>query len=155
MIVTVLSISFLAACTPQNSTNTTENTDNPPLPAVVETTTSNTPPEVVANTANNLQYVDYSESKFNELKENKPFVLFFHASWCPTCRKLDSNINSSSEKLKGANILKIDYDTATELKKEYSVTVQHTLVFFNADGTINKTDKGTRISRVIDFYNNN
>lgn len=36
-------------------------------------------------------------------------------------------------------IFDIDYDTATELKKEYNVITQHTLVYFNAEGEVTDT----------------
>lgn len=37
-------------------------------------------------------YVDYDQSL---LGQNETTVLFFHASWCPSCRAADSNISAS------------------------------------------------------------
>ncbi len=40
-------------------------------------------------------YMNYDEMKVNEaLASGQKVVLFFHASWCPTCRALDSAINN-------------------------------------------------------------
>lgn len=67
-------------------------------------------------------------------------VLFFHASWCPSCRGLNSSIESNLKSIpEGVTILKTDYDRETELKKKYGITYQHTLVQVDKDGNmINK-----------------
>ncbi len=40
-------------------------------------------------------YMNYDEMKVSEaLASGQKVVLFFHASWCPTCRALDSAINN-------------------------------------------------------------
>lgn len=62
-------------------------------------------------------------------------VLFFHASWCPTCRALDASLNAGDIP-DGLTILKVDYDTETELKQKYGVRTQHTLVQVDADGNM-------------------
>lgn len=63
-------------------------------------------------------------------------VLFFRASWCPTCKSVDADIKKNVSQIpKGVTILDVDYDTATDLKKKYGVTYQHTFVQVAADGT--------------------
>ncbi|NED95814.1 thioredoxin family protein [Phytoactinopolyspora alkaliphila] len=54
-------------------------------------------------------------------------ILFFHASWCPECRAFEQAIEDS-EIPAGVQILKVDYDSATELKQRYDVTMQTTFV---------------------------
>lgn len=62
-------------------------------------------------------------------------VLFFKASWCPSCRVLDADIQNSLDDIpQDVTILEVDYDTNTDLRKQYGVTVQHTLVHVDADG---------------------
>ena len=62
-------------------------------------------------------------------------VLFFRASWCPTCRALDADIKAHLKDIpKGVTILDVDYDTSTVLKQKYGVTHQHTLVQVDASG---------------------
>lgn len=64
-------------------------------------------------------------------------VLFFRASWCPTCRSLDSDIKKNAGTIpKGVTILDVNYDDSTALKQKYGVTMQHTLVQVAADGTL-------------------
>ena len=56
-------------------------------------------------------------------------VLFFHASWCPTCRALDNDINEHLKDIPGGlSIVKVDYDSHQSLRQQYGVTRQHTLV---------------------------
>lgn len=77
-------------------------------------------------------YQEYSEA---QVAENDGALLFFHASWCPSCRTLDESITKESENIPGGlAILKLDYDKETELKKKYAVVGQHTLVQVDKDG---------------------
>lgn len=76
--------------------------------------------------------------------ETGDVVLFFHASWCPSCRGLNSDIESNRSSIpEGVSILKVDYDKETELKKKYGVTYQHTLVQVDKDGTLIKKWSGS------------
>ena len=88
-------------------------------------------------------YEAYSPEKLARA-ETGDVVLFFHASWCPTCRGLNADIEKNLSAIPSeVSILKIDYDTATELKKKYGVTYQHTLVQVAADGTLIKKWSGS------------
>jgi thiol-disulfide isomerase/thioredoxin len=62
-------------------------------------------------------------------------VLFFHASWCPTCKAAEADI-LSKKITDGLSILKIDYDNSTELKQKYGVTSQSTFVKVDKDGRL-------------------
>ncbi|MFA5877664.1 MAG: thioredoxin family protein [Candidatus Paceibacterota bacterium] len=71
-------------------------------------------------------------------------VLFFHASWCPSCRGLNADIEKNVSAVPaGVTILKTDYDKETELKKKYGVTYQHTLVQVDKDGNLIKKWSGS------------
>lgn len=81
-------------------------------------------------------YEEYSPEKVSEAL-GKKIVLFFHAKWCPTCRGLESAILDEVDQIPSdVVILKTDYDTYTELKKKYGVTVQHTLVQVDTEGNL-------------------
>jgi len=80
-------------------------------------------------------YVDYSASALASAEGKK--LLFFHATWCPSCRALNSDISGNlSEIPAGVTIFKTDYDKETELKKKYGVTLQHTIVQVDAEGNM-------------------
>lgn len=78
-------------------------------------------------------------------------VLFFHASWCPSCRGLNSDIEANMNAIpEGVTILKVDYDKETELKKKYGVTTQHTLVQVDKDGNmIKKWSGGSSLANLV------
>lgn len=79
-------------------------------------------------------YESYSPDKL-ALAEKGKVVLFFRASWCPTCRTLDASIRSNLGAIpEGVAILDVDYDNSTALKQKYGVTYQHTLVQVDASG---------------------
>lgn len=80
-------------------------------------------------------YVNYDEMKVSEaLAGGQKVALFFHATWCPSCKALDKAINSEISSIPSdALIVKVDYDTSTEMKKKYGVTNQHTTVIIDKD----------------------
>lgn len=84
------------------------------------------------------EFVAYDASLLQRA-ETGNVVLFFHAGWCPTCRALELDINESLDDIESdLTILKTDYDSQTELKKKYGITVQHTLVQVDANGNLLK-----------------
>lgn len=108
----------------QDEAETTQNNQSQ-----TEEDTGNSSEEASAGT-----YTDYSEDLLARANSGD-VVIFFHAAWCPTCKALDRDINSKLEDIpSNLTILKVDYDTATELRKKYGVTLQHTLVQVDANG---------------------
>jgi thiol:disulfide interchange protein len=90
----------------------------------------------------------YSPEKL-ALANNGTVVLFFHADWCPSCRGLENDINAQLSQIpENTHILKLDYDTETELKKRYGVIRQHTLVVVDATGT--ELKKLTGLTNTLD-----
>jgi thioredoxin 1 len=81
-------------------------------------------------------YMDYSpELVTSALKDGKQVVLFFAAPWCPSCRSLDKAIQADLGSIgTGTLIVRVDYDTSTDLKRQYGVVTQHTIVVLNPDG---------------------
>ncbi len=87
-------------------------------------------------------YEAYSADKLARA-ETGDVVLFFHASWCPSCRGLNTSIEGNLKSIpEGVSILKLDYDKEVELKKKYGVTTQHTLVQVDANGNMIKKWSG-------------
>lgn len=79
-------------------------------------------------------YEAYAEEKLSKANAGD-VVLFFRASWCPTCRAVDADIKKNLTAIPaGLVILDVNYDTATDLKKKYGVTYQHTFVQVDAQG---------------------
>ena len=80
-------------------------------------------------------YMNYDEVTVKTaLTEWQKVALFFHASWCPTCKALNTAIESDLSSIPvDTLIVKVDYDTNDELKKKYGVTTQHTTVLIDHD----------------------
>jgi thiol-disulfide isomerase/thioredoxin len=79
-------------------------------------------------------YEVYGAEKLALANEGK-VILFFRASWCPSCKALDEDIRSNLDSIpEGVTILDVDYDKSAELKRKYAVTYQHTFVQVDASG---------------------
>jgi thioredoxin 1 len=77
-------------------------------------------------------------------------VLFFAASWCSTCRRTRANIEADLAGIPpGLVIVVVDYDAATDLRRQYGVTVQHTFVQIDTDGTELKRWAGSLTAQQI------
>jgi thiol-disulfide isomerase/thioredoxin len=62
-------------------------------------------------------------------------VLVFHAAWCPSCRALESDITDNLTQIPaGIEIYKADFDTATALKRQHGVTMQHSVLEITSTG---------------------
>lgn len=81
-------------------------------------------------------YVDYSENAIAQATQNNgKAVLFFHAGWCPTCRAAEKSILDNAQNIPAdLTIIKTDFDSMTELKKQYQIVNQHTFVQVDAQG---------------------
>jgi len=78
------------------------------------------------------QYLAYSDGVIGNGESS---VLFFKAPWCPSCKKNDGILTELYGKGGASlNTYKIDYDTATELKKQYGITSQDTFVLIDGSG---------------------
>lgn len=95
-------------------------------------------------------YENYSPEKLT-LASTGDVLLFFHATWCPICRSMESEINADMSKIPdGVHILKVDYDTATALRQKYGVTVQHTFVQVDSSGnSLQKFSDAPNLSDVL------
>ncbi len=96
--------------------------------------------------------MNYDEAKVGEaLTSGQKVALFFHATWCPTCKALEKSINTEITSIPTDTlIVKVDYDTSTEMKKKYGVTSQHTTVLIDKDMNLISKKLGARnISEVL------
>ncbi len=97
-------------------------------------------------------YEDYSEAKFLHYKGKEKVAVFFHASWCPSCRVTDAKIKENLASLDNAVIFKADYDAESDLKREFKVLLQDTIVFLNADGSVAKVKIAAGVDDIKSFF---
>lgn len=102
------------------------------------------PVESTAEMKKSGSYEVYSKEALMSSVERSDVVLFFHASWCPSCRALNLNIEKNLASIpSNLSILKVDYDKEVDLKKKYGITYQHTLVRVDRDGNMIKKWSGS------------
>jgi thiol-disulfide isomerase/thioredoxin len=89
----------------------------------------NTPPAVSGVGVGT--YVDYSPTAIGD--STGVTLLFFHATWCPSCRQIESEIISDGVP-DGVTIIKVDYDDHQDLRQKYGVTIQTTFVKVDSSG---------------------
>ncbi len=89
-------------------------------------------------------YEAYSVDKVATASDAHDVVLFFRASWCPSCITVDKDIKANLSKIPAnLTILDVNYDNSSELKKKYGVTYQHTFVQVSKDGSLIKKWSGS------------
>jgi len=68
------------------------------------------------------------------LAEKGPVVLFFHATWCPTCKEAMTDLAARKPDLKDVTVVIVDYDKYKSEKRKYGITYQHTFVQIDSKG---------------------
>lgn len=97
-------------------------------------------------------YETYSASAVTSaLSAGKSVVLFFHASRCPPCRALEAQINANTLP-DNTVVFKVDYDNSTDLKKQYGVTTQHTLVRIGSDWSMVSKNIGGTFTDLVKLF---
>lgn len=86
------------------------------------------------------RYTVYTNATDLEHLEAKR-VLFFYASWCPTCRPADADFKANLDKIPSDfTVVRVNYNdpetdqSEKDLAKKYAVTYQHTYVQINSNG---------------------
>ncbi len=93
------------------------------------------------------------EEAANKLAEDNTVVLFFAASWCPTCAGTWKDVVANKAALPANfRLVFVNYDTEKALKAKYAVTYQHTFVRIDPSGKALKTWSGS--ATVADILKN-
>lgn len=109
--------------------------------------TTITQPEISGATQS--RYVTYSKSAFDAARGKKR-VYYFHAPWCPTCVPTDKEFQANSQKIPEDIVLfKTDYDSSVDLKKQYTITYQHTFVLVDENGKEIRKWNGGAIDELV------
>lgn len=97
-------------------------------------------------------YISYEEYSGDAMmKHEGPVVLFFNASWCPVCQQIDGALKDDPSVIPaGATIVSVDYDSHTDLRQKYGVTMQHTAVQIDAEGNATNTWSVTSPAALVD-----
>lgn len=84
------------------------------------------------NLAFALDIQPYSAKALTDLQQaGKPVALHFHADWCPTCRAQEKVFNGwKGDAAVPGTLLVASYDNERELKKQFGVRNQSTVIVF-------------------------
>lgn len=121
-------------CTPASDTAGTSPSTSATTSATTparETSGPSTEPETTSPQPADGAYLEYRDGAIEST--SGPKALFFHASWCPQCRALDEALRAEGSP-DGLTVFKVDYDSRTDLRQQYEVTLQTTIVFVDDDG---------------------
>ena len=95
-------------------------------------------------------YVAWNEGAF-EASSTQQRWLYFHADWCPDCRALDADINANlSDIPDGVALFKVDFDDNQDLRQEYGVPRQTTIVAVDSAGVKTNEILATGSNRSLD-----
>ena len=81
------------------------------------------------------QYVVYQNQEQLDQLATSDRWLNFHAPWCPYCVSLDRDITENLSQIPpGVAIIKVDFDDNQDLRQQYDVIRQTTIVRIDANG---------------------
>jgi hypothetical protein len=151
-ILVLLALVYAAAVGCGSTEAADEGTTPPAASSEAPPSTTPTPTPTEDGTAATCEapgrYTDYSaEAVADECYTDT--ILFFHAPWCPECRGFEEAIKAGKVP-EGAQILKVDYDSATDLRKKYEVTIQTSFVRVDTAGERIKLWSGYGKSKSVD-----
>ncbi|WP_293003052.1 thioredoxin family protein [Nevskia sp.] len=99
-----------------------------------------------------------AEAYGQALQSGAPVLLQVHAEWCPTCRAQAPVVKSLVNDPKYANVtvLVVDFDRQKDVRKQFNVSRQSTLVLFaggqevaRATGITSKGDIGALLDKAL------
>lgn len=93
---------------------------------------------VNTNSALSTRYIDYSSDNLAKATANNGNAVIWFAAlaWCPSCQAADRDFKAHFDKVpKDVTIMKINYDTAKELKQKYAITIQDTFIQIDSKGS--------------------
>ncbi len=96
--------------------------------------------DTVSTDKNASSYLEYTGEALAGVTDKRR-VLYFYASWCPTCRPADADLKANASTFPSdVVVIRVNYnDPETdqeekELAKQYGVTYQHTFVQIDGQG---------------------
>lgn len=141
VLVLILGVGYLTTNSDTATTRQTSVASTAPTPTANEETSSDTaestiqpdtPDTPMGATAGT--YTSYDAEQIAE-SDADHILLFFHATWCPSCRALDQDITENAANIPpDTEIYTLDYDIETDLKREYGITTQHSVIEIDSDG---------------------
>ena len=130
----LLTLTASACTSSSNSSDATGSDEQVSEPAAESDAASSTASEAASTGGGAyITLAEYQASKDSYAASK--VVLFFNATWCSTCKKARNNLEADLTAIPAdLAIVLVDFDSETELKRQYGITVQHTFVQIDATG---------------------
>ncbi len=96
----------------------------------------------------NFKVITLAQAKEEAKAENKPLFVFTHASWCPTCKRMEQEVLIQKQLGDTFNdtfvnvAIDLDSPEGHKLNDLYPIKATPTLFFFKADGSLYKKSEG-------------
>ena len=125
----------LAACGTTSETSMSPRAGSAPAvtaaPSAAASGGSAAPSDAAVPAGAYLSRAEYTEQAAS--RAGTKVVYFFHAPWCPTCRATEKAIARDGIPA-GLTLVKVDFDSEDDLRRQYGVTTQHTFVQVDPSG---------------------
>lgn len=136
----LLAVTFLAFVGYQLKSPQNTPTPAPPIITQLPPSEQAESPTIDTLPSDSGAYLPYTDSVLAETQGTNR-VLYFYASWCPTCRPVDKEISDQAANLpSGLTIIRVNYndpdtdDSERALAARYNITYQHTFVHIDGSG---------------------
>ncbi len=96
----------------------------------------------------NFKITSLAQAKQLAKEENKPLFVFAHASWCPTCKRMEYEVLNQKAigEIYNKDIVNvaidIDSPDGKQLGAQFPIRATPTLLFFHPDGSVAKKIEG-------------
>jgi len=85
----------------------------------------------LTSSASALEIVDYNGKSLAEsITTGKKTLVWFHAAWCATCKAQELVLTKIPKDQNQTVIIKVDFDSATKLRRELKVPTQSTFLVY-------------------------
>ena len=131
----VVALLALSACGTTSETSVSPRASSAPVvtaaPSAAASGGSAAPSGAAVPAGAYLTRAEYTEQAAS--RAGTKVVYFFHAPWCPTCRATEKAIARDGIPA-GLTVVKVDFDSEDDLRRQYGVTTQHTFVQVDPSG---------------------
>lgn len=103
------------------------------------------------------EIVDYNGTNLaSSIASGKKTLVWFHASWCATCKAQELVIEKIPKNYSQVKIIKVDFDKETKLRREMKVPTQSTFLIYNngkeVDRSVGVTDPAELKKLLSDWF---
>lgn len=156
-LVTLCLVLFFVGCSQNDNPSSLIDTENPSesQSRTQATIDANLPTSTLTEETIATKYFEATESDVKQklIGKNK-FALFYFAEWSKTCQDIQTEITDALDQLPAETVIaKVDFDKELNLKAQYGVTLESTVLVFDKDGTLQETLVSPNLEQILTSLN--